>query len=127
MELSRDVYRDARSGQVLRPPLESTPHHGRQPFLHLLKSGVLFRQTKPSPADDDVCRDGESPIDKQGVADAQQADRNAGQQRPERDAATHGEHVETNGLTSEPRGCGGLQQGVGRSVADAHREASESQ
>ena len=111
---------------LLRLPSASSSEEGSH-FYDLLKSGVLFRQTKPSPADDDVRRDGESPIDEQGVADAQQADRSAGQQSPERDAATHGEHIETNRLSSEPRGCGGLQQGVSRSVADAHGEASETQ
>ena len=57
----------------------------------------------PQPPDDEVREQREDSVQQQGVAHAEQADRKPSEQAAEREPAAHREHVETGGLSEQPR------------------------
>ncbi len=79
------------------------------------------------PSHRDLSRDREQPIDQQRLAHAEQAHRQPCQQAADRQAATHRQHIQTDGLSPQSRQRCPLQQRIRRGVADCHRRPRERQ
>lgn len=114
----------------LRRP-ETSPWRASPVSSSRLLSGSngLIRQLRAEPTSPDkhVRHDSDGTVERQRMADPSWCTEIPVNRLPMDTPPPHHKHVQADSLTAGPCGCGGLQQGIRRSIGDGHEYAGEDQ